>query len=389
MSAFTKICTTLLTLFCMLPVNLAFSSQTFIIFLDQTQMGDKNQALGVYEAYHHREPKTQKVEISVNDQELLKTTVAEAVKKDDKKPIVLAVGEKTVVPFSEVLPLKKATTVHLCHMVTANHEKLIGKVDYLALPTHTLSQLVVPKNSHTKIIETVGVAHNRQVSQIEVAYKENAAKLPQAKEFLGVVLGGDAPTPEGKTLLFSEDNARQLARFIAKERENRHLVITNGPRTGKFDPKTMLENKTAHREGVKDPVTLAFLDELAKNSVKPEQYTLFDFQFGQKSDMDMILGLLRAHKAELFVPGESTSSISESIDVMPDHHVTIYENTAMNEMHKAHVKREVASARVSLLPLEKDGYEYVQRPSEDGLAPFTKVSVAEQIAATLVKLGKE
>jgi Mitochondrial fission ELM1 len=387
MSSITRLCTTLLTLFCLLPVNLAFSSQTFIIFLDQDQMGDKNQALGVYEAYQRWEPNTQKVEIPVNDRELLRTAVTKAAKEDEKKPIVLAVGEKTVIPLSEVLPLKEAITVHLCHMVTTNHEKLIDKVDHLALPAHTISQLVVPKESRTKLIETIGVAHNRQVSQIEKACNENTAKLPQAAEFMGVMLGGDAPTPEGKILLFTEDNARQLARFIAKEQGNRHLVITNGPRTGKFDPKTMEENKTVHRMGVKDPVTLAFVEELEKNLVKPEQYTLFDFQFGQKSDMDVILGLLRAHKAELYVPGESTSSISESIDVMPDHAVTVYENVAMNEVHKAHVKSEVGSVRVSLLPLEEDGYKYVQRSSKYGLAHFRKVSAAEHIAATLRQLG--
>ncbi len=95
-------------------------------------------------------------------------------------------------------------------------------------------------------------------------------------------------------LLFKEENARELARFVASIIKNRYL-ITNGPRTGKYDSVTLEENKAVHREGVKDPVTLgAFIDELSKNNISQKQYSLFDFQFGSKTqDMDLILGAIR------------------------------------------------------------------------------------------------
>jgi len=97
--------------------------------------------------------------------------------------------------------------------------------------------------------------------------------------------------------------------------------------------------------------------------------------------MDLILGAIRATKSEIFVPGESTSSISECIDVLPAGAVNIYENTAMNKVHQAHVKSEVEAGRVKLMPM---GYQAIiahQNASEENSKP--KRSAAETIALVL------
>jgi hypothetical protein len=211
--------------------SIGFCSQSFIIFRDTGQMGDTNQALGVFQAYQHIVPDVIKVEVSLGDKNQLKAAVEQAIKTDEKKPIVLAVGEKTIIPFTETLPFKGATTVHLCHMVTSHHANMIGKVDFIAVPVHVGAELEkAVSGTNTKLIETVGVAHNRQISVIERVYQDDKARLSPSEHYLGVILAGDAPTPENKMLLFTEENARELARFVASIVKNRYLLITNGPR---------------------------------------------------------------------------------------------------------------------------------------------------------------
>jgi hypothetical protein len=147
------------------------------------------------------------------------------------------------------------------------------------------------------------------------------------------------------------------------------------------------ENKAVHREGVKDPVTLAFMDELSKNNISQKQYSLFDFQFGSKNqDMDLILGAIRGTNSEIMVPGESTSSISESIDVLPAGAVTVYDNSAMNKVHQAHVKSEFEAGRIKLLPI---GYKNVLKHEDRQEKVSTqKLSAAEAIAIMLSKQTK-
>ena len=192
-------------------------------------------------------------------------------------------------------------------------------------------------------------------------------KLPKDTTYIGVVLSGDAPTPEGNQQLYTEANARELARYIAPLVKDRHLLITNGPRTGKFDPATMAERKDVHRDGRGDPVTQAFVDELAKAKISPNQYTLLDFQYGvNTNEMDQLLGAVRATKGEMFVAGESTSSISESVDVLPKDAVIVYNTTSMNPVHKAHVDSELNAGRIKRLV---EGYgEVVQNKDSPGLA---------------------
>ncbi len=106
----------------------------------------------------------------------------------------MAVGEKTVVPFAEALPFKGAVTVHLCHMVTSLHADMIGKVDFIAVPVHAATELEkAVSGTNTKLIETVGVAHNRQISVIERVYQDDKARISPSEHYLGVILAGDAP----------------------------------------------------------------------------------------------------------------------------------------------------------------------------------------------------
>lgn len=365
------------------PVASPHPTQTIVIYRDFGHKGDENQVRGVVAAYTRLGNKVEVKEFNLGQEEELKSYVKTINAENQKKPIVLAVGEKTVVPFAQMLPLDGATTVHLCHMVTTNHAGLLDKANFIAAPFHALGDFG-KGSSQTKLIPTIGVAHNRQIEGVERVYQEDRDQIPESEAYLGIILAGDAPTPQNEIRFFTKENARELAYYVSGIVKGKHLLIINGPRTGKYNPKTLEEIKTAHRDGQKDEVTQAFVAKLQKLGIKPEQMTLFDFQFGQSTgrEMDLVLGAIRATKSILLVPGESTSSISESIDVLPKGAVLVYQNTAMSDVHKAHVRSEIEAGRIQYLPLSYQRYikEHINsegRPSNS--------SAAETIAYALMQ----
>ena len=375
-----KILSSLLFMFTLFISDIAFATQQIVVYRDFGHKGDENQVKGVLGAYAKIAGDLNIKEFNMGQENDLHSYVNTLESNAEKKPIILAVGEKTVNTFSEMLPFVGLTSAHLCHMVTSNHPKLVGKVDFMALPIHSIDNFdQTLAGTKTQLIKTIGVSHNRQIEAIEQIYQANKNKILKNGPYLGVILGGDAATPEGKIQLFTEENARRLANYVADIRQGRHLLIVNGPRTGKHDAQ-LQEIKTSHRDGQKDFVTQAFIDELPKRNISEDQYAIFDFQFNvPNNDMDLVLGALRHTQSSVLVPGESTSSISECIDVLHPNAVIVYCNTAMNLVHGAHVKTEMDANRIKLLSLD------LKEVNDDHKIDVQPVSAAETIASALYK----
>jgi hypothetical protein len=364
--------------------NPALSSQELLIYRDPGHKGDENQARGVIKAYSNVVRDVEVKEFYIGQEKELIAAVNKPREENANKPIVIAVGEKTVASFAQLVPLKGATTIHLCHMVTTDHPALLDKVDYLALPTHSMGDFAneIAKTT-TQLIKTTGVAHNRQIEDIEKVYKEQDNQIPSRPAYLGIILAGDAANPDKTISLFTKANATELARYVASVLQDKHLLIINGPRTGKYDSVTLEEIKTAHRTGQPDVITQAFVDALKERGVQQDQFTLFDFQFGKSTgkEMDLVLGAIRATNSTILVPGESTSSISESVDVLPSGAVVVYPNTAMNDVHRAHVKSEFDAGRIRLLSID---FQQESKPENKG-EQLPQRSAAATIASVLKK----
>ncbi|MFN7709894.1 MAG: hypothetical protein ACK5O7_02885 [Holosporales bacterium] len=347
-------------------MNCAWASPTVILLRDSAQKGDDTVAKAIAQAYGDLyEQKTGiKPEQIMIDAELgvqeLQQRVHNAARSSTQQLALIAVGEKTIETLAQANLPKEVKTLHASHMKTKLHPRLIGKVDRIALPFHTVGNFTDEiKGSRTQLVQTIGVAHGRSAQSAKLAFTENKANIPQKNAYLAVILGGDAPNEQNVQQLFTVDNARTLARYVAHQANGRYILVTNGPRTGKHDAQKQ-EIKTAHREGTVDLVTQAFMDELRATNIPPRDVMLFDFQFGKTTnEMDQILGaLLSTAHAEILVPAESTSSVSEVIDVLkgaeqgsgnPAHKVTVYMNGAMNAAHEAHVSGEFFLGRVDQL----------------------------------------
>jgi hypothetical protein len=247
--------------------------------------------------------------------------------------------------------LERLRIAHLSHQIFSNHSDLINQADFVILPQHAINTnfMNLIRSSKSRLFTTQGVFHHLQQKEIQDAYAKFQDLVPPARNYIAVILAGDAPSPEGQIQFFSKIDAQNLARWIASFANRSHstLLVLNGPRTGKYDPRTNQAYPDVHRKGVTDSVTTAFMKEV-RSRMKPQKVALYDFQFDQPSHYKTVLGILQHRPGSLFVPGESTSMISEVIDFLPKQ-IILYENNAMNSTHKAHAQSEYQTGRVQLL----------------------------------------
>lgn len=262
-------------------------------------------------------------------------------------------------------------------------------ITFVALPGHALTWRIKKNIAHAsvKLIETVGVAQNLLPEECDKSYATHSSDIkgsadPSTK-YLLVFLGGDAQKSNEKNwAYYTSKEAEKLAKFVAStaKRDNLIVLITNGPRTGKFDPKTGQENP-GHRDDVIDYVSLKFIEALKQQQLPENQYQLFDFQYGKASDFNRLVGAVRAHAgSQVLIEGSSTSVISQSIvNFNANAPVSVYQHKAMTKVHHQHVQQEYDAGRISLLT-----QEMILLPSKNrkdkGLIP-----AEDMIAKTILK----
>jgi hypothetical protein len=213
---------------------------------------------------------------------------------------------------------------------------------YITMPEHVIDETIrnVACTQHLTLLPTQGVLHTMSA---EALADENTSAIRLTDAKIGLILGGDAETPEGGWKVFSVENAQRLANEIITFQKNTgyKILITNGPRTGR--------SATAHKTEEFDVISAAFLSVLHEAGLREgTDFEFFNFQFGKPSALKAVMKVVLNNKGFMIVPGESTSSISEIMAVMP---ASIYEHDAMNEQHKAFVEKLTRSHAVVLWPL--------------------------------------
>lgn len=369
----------------------AFEAQALKLYLlsNHDNAGDHNQTLGIRKAFEKLSSEEYPTE-DLNTKTSSPLAIKDTIQKDltHEKVIVIGAGEGGIDGITELPKHPNLITCLTSHMPLDRYKNkdVIEKVDFIALPTHIAS--AVKNELGSKLIETTGVAHNRCLDM--ATYEKWKADLPHADVYLGVYLGGDAPTPTKEMKLFTKEDARRLAGYViakAKAAPGTCLLVLNGPRTGKFDAEKK-EDITIHRAGNADPITDFFAQKLAESGLK---YKILDFQYNTPENkqwvspynaVDLVAGAINATNGTMIVPGESTSVISESIDTLPKGKVIVYHNGAMNEVHKDHVASELKSGRVAVL----ENYKDIKAPAaqEGGATP----PAAQVIAQRLLQAAK-
>lgn len=366
------------------------AGETFLyLFYNAGNVGDKNQAQGIARALEERLPsQTKRKEFDLKEQQdVFLTAVRRDLADNSNDIIIIAAGDGTISVLKQLKPQPHSLIVHSSHQYTSAHAGLNGVVDIVALPEFmvTDSAREAFPGSTTTLLLTPGVAHNLSLQDIQQAYQDNKASIPEAKTYLGVILAGDAPTSENKMLYYTPEEAAQLAVYMASRLREKevHLLVLNGPRTGKHDLTTGKVIESRHRDGQRDPVTTAFVEALTQQGLNEGQdFTVFDFQFDQKfSAYPVVLGALEATRSPIFVDGGSTSMVSETADNLPGF-VTVFTNGSMNDNHRKFCETEFKAGRVGILE-NKKGEWALRTPS--GTPSASSQSAAAMIAQAIQK----
>jgi len=353
---FTKIRVLLTALIFTYASNAQDSQGSLYLFYNDKNIGEKNQVLGIARFLKQSLPGIAEKTVTLEDQKTLLSDIGQNFKEgSENKGILVTAGNDGIALLAQLGPQPNMVLVHSSHQWTGDHKKLKDVANIVALPKHAVTpgNLESLQTPYTTIVQTDGVSHNLSSADIQKAYDEQKGILPNAQKYLGIILGGDAETPDKKMLYYTPQEAKEMAGHIAlkiKEGNSQpHLLILNGPRTGKHDPITGKVIETSHRDGNKDTVTTAFTETLkAQGLAERKDFTLLDFQFGKPSAYPVVLGALHATKSPVFIAGESTSMVSETADCLPGS-VTVYIHGAMNGNHRNHCESEYAAGRVGLL----------------------------------------
>ncbi len=261
------------------------------------------------------------------------------------------------------MPTEKGfTTVFSGHQLSDDIKNADKLPSITALPKSSVTaEQQAALEPKTKLVLVSGVAHQLSDEKIAQTVTEYHAKgyrlLPEIDaNTVAVILGGDAPDEAGHFQFFSENDARGLAKRIAQvelsERKGCRFIVTNGPRTGKFDLTGAECSPNPHRTEEVDQVTRAFVDELAR--FEGSDVHLFDFQFSQlpSAYLPLIDAFVQAgsNRGHIHVPGESISMVSEVTSVLSG--VVIDEIPSMNASHRKHVEQVLGHSGADMLRID-------------------------------------
>lgn len=236
----------------------------------------------------------------------------------------------------------------------------------VAIPKHALNSEITSwaKKQNVELISTQGVLHRMSAAVISA---EDTSIIHMKDAKVGLILGGDAEMPNGKDWkLFSEKNAHELGIQICEylKKTGHKILITNGPRTGAFKD-VHNRDPNAHKDGKIDRVSKAFLNTLEEAGFKQgEHFEFYDFQFGATSALKAVMAVVYKNKGFMIVPGESTSSISESIAIMP---TIVCKVDSMNAVHESYLN-DLDNSKLAILwpniPDESKSSSYVAPESQ-------------------------
>ncbi len=369
----------------------AYADTKLYIIANPINAGDVNQVEGIKTALLEGSPKKMAVEFLDSREPGLIMQKVEDDLANKHKVILVGAGEGGIDGIEGLPPHPNLITCLTSHMLLDRYKDpvLLDKTTFIALPIHVSA--ADQRLIGSKLILTVGVAHNRNAATVEKTYKQWAKELPDCGFYLDVVLGGDAPLPPPAKGMkkFTKTDALDLASYVTSlaQEKDACVIVSNGPRTGKYDVEGK-EVLTVHRKGVSDPISEAFIQKLKDNGVR---VTFFDFQHKTPENekwvkpynsFDLMLGVLQNHEGLFLVPGDSTSMISEAVDSLPLGKVRVYKDGAMNDVHNAHVESELSANRISVL----DHYNILKE--HEFRVCGTRFTAANTIAQALLEGAK-
>ncbi|MDP3371794.1 MAG: ELM1/GtrOC1 family putative glycosyltransferase [Candidatus Paracaedibacteraceae bacterium] len=305
---------------------------------ESSAVGDKNQIIGVVNELKRDHPHWDVVDRPCDkNTDIVRLTAEVAALPIDKKCLVIGIGETAFSVFKALPKNAQLKTLALGHQWTPAYADLLGKITWIAVPDYAIPNGLT-NTSTTKIIQTNGVSHALSAESLRAEYdlyKDKFCLMSESDRV--VILGGDALGTDNIQKRFTQNDAVNLAKAVARESLQANFYVVNGPRTGKFD-ENLIEIPGVHKDECIDAVTTAFIEALKSQGVSSARIKLHDFKFSEKSLYVPLIAAAFVHNAIVWVPGESSSMVCEIISNIKPSNIIVYDNNAMNSTHAKHVE---------------------------------------------------
>ena len=285
-------------------------------------------------------------------------------KKNDIQPqnktkyLILTVGEKGVDALEEITEGKLIDSnyyiywgIHQYSAKIKDYKKL--KLDHLQIPETSLNNTEkmksvkdIPNISKTLTVPNI----NPTIEELKNSFDEWEINknFDLQKNYITVLLPGDAPDSNNKVHYFSKESAYSLFKNVQniwmKSNSKKAVIVQNGPRTGKYDPKTgdimcLHEYKTGESNlSAVDKISEYFTALLKENRI-PFVFSNFSFEINEKqrikhSSFNPILFLTYKTNSIFIFPGESVSLIGQLPFYLKPENVIAFYSSSMNDEHK-------------------------------------------------------
>ncbi len=304
----------------------------------------------------------------------------------------------------------KAHVIWSGHQWFSDFNHLTVWPDVLAIPKAVYASKANLIPSGVVVVPTDGVAHCINDASILDSMAKFKGLLPSDPSFtthVGIVIAGDAPTPEKIMKYFDAEDAELQAMHIVRHmkdnglgHKNTALLIMDGPRTDKHDPEAvcavgMPYAPDPHRSGHVGASARAFINVLEKEF--PGQLFFNNFQFGEESAYkpamhSVIQTALKktsgfeGWNAVWYVPTESVTMLAESAFLsgkgIP---VIAYCPKSTNESHMEGVSDARQSGQITLWnePLPAHVKWAGARPAAEAIAEAIQAFISVQEKKTV------
>jgi len=271
--------------------------------------------------------------------------------KSSNKIIFIGAGENVFEKLKELKEFykRKSITIWCGHQDYKDIDNYRDYLDLVVLPKHIVADnpANLDKISRVNIIETFGVPHTFYPDKIKQIYKDNIDKIIKSNNgYIVAIMGGDAPDPDlsgNAQRFYTVEEAKNLGIYLASlsRSTNKKLLIGNGHRTYKYNPSTK-ELEKYHQENASfDPCSLALISELNNGGlIEGRDYQFDNFVNGKESLYKIYVGAAVSTESIVFIPGESTSMVTQCMDVLKNvnnKQLFVYINNAMNRKHRDYV----------------------------------------------------
>ncbi len=269
----------------------------------------------------------------------------------------LAIGEKGM-EFLKILTQKKLLDEKHSYSILMIHQYSDAfadiSIDHIIVPEVTIDTdhkwQIIKKFKHRTLTFAV-LSNNPSEAALKSAYDtwDIANKPDLNSKYIIVMMPGDAPDAAGNIRYFTEESASKLLNDIHKlwqKLGKQHtLLIMNGLRTGKHDPKTGKISctheylKGSDASTALDHISRYFIKQLKTSEMK---YHFYNFAFEVDGSIKktitafpQLLYLAEQNDNYFILPGGSVSLMGQIPLYLPAYKIIVFQPSSMNEAHKA------------------------------------------------------